>query len=109
VHNREIMKTRMFSLFLAAIVGFGLPGQAQGSFGSSFSPNEVKNAREKGDVVSLKSIFKRLKTRHGGHQIDANLFNKDGKQVYVIDWMTGRGERVRFDVDAKSGRVLSSN
>lgn len=103
------MKTGLLALTLAAFIGLGLPAQAQGSFGNSFSPNEVKNAREKGDVVSLKSIFKSLKSRHGGHQIDANLFNKSGKQVYVIDWITGRGERIRFDVDAKSGRVLSSN
>jgi uncharacterized membrane protein YkoI len=41
--------------------------------------------------------------------VDANLFNKNGGQVYVIDWMTGKGERVRFTVDAKSGRVISSS
>ena len=47
--------------------------------------------------------------RYGGYQVDANLYNRDRGQVYVIDWMTDKGERIQVTVDAKTGRILSSS
>ncbi|MBR9834635.1 MAG: hypothetical protein GYB42_05490 [Alphaproteobacteria bacterium] len=102
-------KTVLILAMLAMSVPLMPAMTASAQLGNSFTADQARNARDKGDVVPLKDIFRRLKSRHGGYQIDANLFNRGGKQVYVIDWMTGKGERVRFTVDAKSGRVLSSN
>ncbi len=103
------MKTIAATLVLAAMTAIAVPAHGQGQWGNSFTADEARNARDKGDVVPLRDIFRRLKQRYGGYQVDANLFNRDGGQVYVVDWMTEKGERVRFTVDAKSGRVLSSS
>lgn len=103
------MKKIALSLAFGALTLMALPMAAQAQLGNSFTADEARNARDKGDVVPLQDIFRKLKHQHGGYQIDANLFNRDGRQVYVVDWMTGKGERVRFTVDAKSGRVLSSS
>ena len=94
-----------------AIIALVLPGGAvaQGQWGNSFTADEARNARDKGDVMPLNDIFRQLKRQYGGFQVDANLFNRDDGQVYVIDWQTEKGERVRFTVDAKSGRVLSKD
>lgn len=105
----RVMKKLTLILAVLALSVPLTPFVASAQLGNSFTADQARNARDKGDVVPLKDIFRRLKNRHGGYQIDANLFNRGGKQVYVIDWMTGKGERVRFTVDAKSGRVLSSN
>lgn len=96
-----------FAALCLSIASFGAPAQAQ--LGNSFTPGEARNARDNGDVVPLREIFQDLKRQYGGYQIDANLFSRGTGQVYVIDWMTEKGERVRFTVDAKSGRVISRN
>ena len=102
-----VMKTLIASFALAGLALTSLPAQAQGPFGNSFTADEARDARDKGDVTPLRDIFRRLKQDYGGYQIDANLFNRPEGQVYVIDWMTAKGERVRFTVAAKSGRILS--
>ncbi len=103
----RVMKKIAASLVFGVLLAPALPMAAQAQLGNSFTPDEARNARDKGDVVPLRDIFRKLKRQYGGYQIDANLFNRAGGQVYVIDWMTGKGERVRFTVNAKSGRVLS--
>ena len=104
-----VMKKMLAILLVAACAAAPLPASAQGQYGNSFSADEARNARDKGDVVPLRDIFRRLKNRYGGYQIDANLYNRSGGQVYVIDWMTDKGERIQVTVDAKTGRILSSN
>lgn len=104
-----MMKKIILSAAFAALSFSALPAMAAAQLGNSFTADEARNARDKGDVVPLREIFRKLKRQHGGYQVDANLFNKNGGQVYVIDWMTGKGERVRFKIDAKSGRVISSS
>lgn len=103
------MKKLLVSVLIGACALTTLPAIAQPQLRDSFTPDEARNARNKGDVIPLRDIFRKLKQQHGGYQVDANLFNRGDGQVYVIDWMTGRGERVRFTIDAKSGRVLSAS
>ena len=103
------MKKTASILLIAALTAFAAPAHGQGQWGNSFTADEARTARDKGDVVPLRTIFNRLKSKYGGYQIDANLFNRDRGQVYVIDWMTDKGERIRVTVDAKTGRTLSTN
>ncbi|MEM7493049.1 MAG: PepSY domain-containing protein [Pseudomonadota bacterium] len=84
------------------------PFEARGQLYNSFTADEARNARDKGAVKPLNQIFQQLKKRYGGYQVDANLFNRNGTQVYVIDWVTENGRRMKFTVDAKTGRILSS-
>ena len=104
-----VMKKMLAILLVTALAAAPLPVMAQGKHGNSFSADEARNARDKGDVIPLRDIFRRLKNRYGGYQVDANLYNRGGGQVYVIDWMTDKGERIQVTVDAKTGRILSSN
>ncbi|MEM9938097.1 MAG: PepSY domain-containing protein [Pseudomonadota bacterium] len=100
------MKTAAISLTLIGLCVFAIPANAHAQVGNSFTADEARQARDRGAVVPLKDIFRDLKKRHGGYQIDANLYNRGNRQVYVIDWMTGKGERIRVEVDAKTGRVI---
>ncbi len=79
---------------------------AQGQWGNSFDRGGNQSANSN---VALSKVFKNLENRFGGHQISANEQMKNGQKVYIIVWMTGKGERKRFTVDARTGRVLSSN
>ena len=101
------MKWCLTLLLGLMIATSSLNAEAQGRFGSSFSADQAKSARDKGDIVPLGTIFQKLKRKYGGYQVDANLYNRNGNPVYVIDWMTGKGERLRITVNARTGRVLS--
>lgn len=103
------MKKLVVLFLFAAMTATALPGLAYSQGGNSFTADQARTARDKGDVVPLREIFRRLKNRYGGYQVDANLYNRDRGQVYEIDWMTGKGERIRVTVDAKTGRVLSTS
>lgn len=102
------MKKIAILLACGALIAAATPVLAQGQWGNSFTADEARDARNKGDVKSLNQIFRQLKREHGGYQVDANLFNRDGTQVYVIDWVTEKGRRMEFTVDAKTGRILRS-
>jgi len=102
------MKKIAILLAFIALTMTALPAQSQGKWGNSFTADEARNARDKGSVLPLRDIFRRLKGRYGGYQVDANLYNRDSGQVYVIDWMTDKGERMRITIDAKTGRTLST-
>lgn len=104
-----VMKKTAAIIAFAALTAFALPAHAQGQWGNSFTADEARDARDKGDVMPLREIFRRLKSRFGGYQVDANLYNRDRGQVYVVDWMTDKGERIRVTVDAKTGRILSTS
>ena len=101
------MKRLVFLLLICVLSTAFASATAQGRYGNSFSAEQAKSARDKGDIVSLKTIFDNLRKRYGGYQLDAELFNENGQPVYVIDWQTEKGERVQFRINARTGRVLS--
>lgn len=102
------MKKTLALLAFAVLAVTASPTLAQSQWGNSFTADEARDARNKGDTKPLNEIFRQLKRDFGGYQVDANLFNRKDSQVYVIDWVTENGRRMQFTVDAKTGRILSS-
>lgn len=98
------MKRILISLAIACAVP-AAPVAAQG-FQQSLDAGQANNAREKGDIIPLKTIFRNLKKKYGGYQLNAELFSKPGGgSEYRIEWLTGDGERKVFVVDAQTGRI----
>jgi hypothetical protein len=54
--------------------------------------------------VPLNSILRNLSERYGGRHLDAN---RSGNR-WIIAWMTGDGKRLTIEVDAVTGRVIST-
>lgn len=74
---------------------------------NSFSPGQARAAVKDGKNVPLSRIFKRLKREYGGYQLGADLFSTgNGNAEYVIGWIAGDGRKMRFRVDAKTGKIL---
>ena len=103
------MKKIAASSIVLALAMTAVPNLAQAQLGNSFTAGEARDARDKGNVVPLRDIFRQLKRQYGGYQVDANLYNRGGGQVYVIDWMTEKGERLRITVNAQTGRIISTS
>lgn len=54
--------------------------------------------------VPLSSVLRELKSRYGGQHLDAQ---KVGDR-YIISWITDDGRRLTIEVDAGTGRILST-
>ncbi len=54
--------------------------------------------------VSLNAVRRELQARYGGQMLDAQ---KTGDR-YIISWITQDGRRLTIEVDATSGRVIST-
>lgn len=104
-----VMKKIAASSIVLALAMTVVPSLAQAQLGNSFTADQARDARDKGNVMPLRDIFRQLKRQYGGYQVDANLYNRNGGQVYVIDWMTEKGERLRITVNARTGRIISTS
>ncbi|MGH1420265.1 MAG: PepSY domain-containing protein [Hyphomonas sp.] len=99
------MKRILSSLAVLALLAS--PVATAQSWSNSFSPGQARDAVKDGKNVPLSRIFKQLKREYGGYQLGADLFSTgNGNNEYVIDWMTGDGRKMRFRVDAKTGKIL---
>lgn len=104
-----IMKRMILALALGALP-MTPAAMAQGQWGSSFTADDARDARQKGEIKPLNEILRPIKSQYGGNMRDfVGLYEQGGRKVYIIDWVTGRGELVKFTIDAKTGRVISVN
>ncbi len=74
-------------------------------YSSQWSPSEARDARERGQTIPLKDVFKQLKKRYGGYQLDADLYSSRGGLEYHISWMTKDGRKIDLVVDARTGQI----
>ena len=92
-------------MFLAALAATGVviaPASAQrGGLGSTWAQPED---RDKERDVPLSSVLRDLRAQFGGKHLDAQ---KVGSR-YVIAWITGDGRRLTIEVDAATGRIIST-
>lgn len=98
----------MKRIFLSLVIAFAVPAApavAQ-KYGQNWTPDAANDAREDGKIIPLKNIFRKLKKRYGGRQLDADLYSLPGGRFeYRIDWETGSGEHKTFIVDAVNGNI----
>ena len=106
---RGVMKRIMLALALSALPVAHLPtASAQGQWGSSFTADDARTARQRGEIKPLNEILRPIRNQYGGTMRNfVGLYEQGDKKVYIIDWVTRRGELVQFTIDAESGRVLS--
>ena len=71
--------------------------------GSSWNENRGDDDRQEREVP-LGSVLRDLQMRYGGRHLDAQ---RRGDR-WVIPWMTEDGRRLTIEVDASSGRVVST-
>lgn len=85
---------------------FGAPPAIAQDWAQSWSSGEAREAVEEGRNVPLSQIFRQLRREYGGYQLGAELFTRPGGGAeYHIDWMTEDGRKMRFRVDARTGRI----
>lgn len=57
--------------------------------------------------VPLETVVGQMRRRFpGGHLLDADMQDRNGRAVYHVHWATGDGRRVDYIVDAETGQIL---
>ncbi|MGH7017141.1 MAG: PepSY domain-containing protein [Caulobacteraceae bacterium] len=68
--------------------------------------DEARQAVRGGRFTPLGRVIEGIGRRTPGRQLDAGLEYQDGRAVYRVLWMTDRGRRMDYIVDAETGRIL---
>ena len=72
------------------------PGVARGPEGMGRPP-----------MASLGWVIEGIRRQSPGRELDANVDYMDGRAVYRVRWLTARGRRMDYIVDAETGAILS--
>jgi len=78
----------------------GNPFQRGGGLDSQWADPE----RDKQHKVSLSDVLRNLRAQYGGRHLDAQEIGNR----YVISWITQDGRRLTIEVDAATGRIIST-
>ena len=94
---------------LTAVPALAQPGgRGRGGppdLGSTFSPHEARNAVEQGRHVPLRDIINEIQNRYPGRMLGAEL-ERGEPSIYVIDWLTPDGRKLRIRANAENGAIL---
>jgi uncharacterized membrane protein YkoI len=58
--------------------------------------------------VTMEEAIKTATAQFPGKVLEAELENEDGKAVYEVEIVNASGETREFEIDAQSGKILSS-
>lgn len=81
---------------------------------TSFGVAMSHDGKEKVDVanlatsVTMEEAIKTATTQFPGKVLEAELESEDGKAVYEVEIVNASGEIREFEIDAQSGKILSS-
>ncbi|MGB5064158.1 MAG: PepSY domain-containing protein [Candidatus Competibacter sp.] len=79
---------------------------AAGSVMAGRDPDEIRQLRGTGQILSLETIIANHRTRHpGGQLLEAELESKHGSYVYELKFLSGDGVVREFEYDARTGEL----
>lgn len=70
---------------------------------------KAKRLQKSGDIVAVEQILNKVRKSHTGRVIEVDLADQDGRYLYEIELVDGRGEVRRFYFDAKTGEEAKGN
>lgn len=87
-------------------------GRAPNSLGADWrqQQDEARQGVRQGRYMPLAQVLPELRRRSPGRQLDAGLEQAwDGRPVYRVRWGAANGRRIDYIIDARTGRVISSD
>ena len=63
-------------------------------------------AVQAGQVLPLRSVLERLEREHPGQVLGVELENEGERWIYEIKLLQAGGQRIKLELDAKTGEVL---
>lgn len=87
---------------LALLGGLGMPC----AWPRDGDHERALQAVQGGQVLPLRSVLERLEREHPGQVLEVELEDEDGRWVYEIKLLQSGGQRIKLELDAKTGEVL---
>lgn len=100
---KRMRRLFLFSCLICAL-GWGPVAQA----GSPLSHEQIREARQKGEVRSLRWVMQQIQPQYPGRLLDAELIQKNGHYIYRIKLLQSGGYVSRLVVDAFTAEILKS-
>lgn len=86
---------------LALLLGIGL---AWADHPEHYDHNTIKRLRDAGEILPLETIIKKFqKTYSRGRILEAELENEDGRYIYELVILDGKGRVRELEYDAHTG------
>lgn len=80
-----------------------IPGAAVGDA----DHDGLREALERDELVSFRSIFDWIEQRYDGRVLEVDLEDEDGALIYEVDLLTPDGHKIEFEFDARSGALIA--
>lgn len=96
---------RFLRLFCSALIWVSvvsLPVQAQ----PSLSHEQIRQARHKGEIKSLRWVLEQIQPQYPGRIIDVDLEHKHGLYIYKIKILQRGGYINKLYIDANTAEIL---
>lgn len=97
---------RRFFLLFCLLIGLGWGAVA--SAGEPLSHEQIREARQKGEVRSLRWVMQQIQPQYPGRLLDAELIHKNDHYIYRIKLLQPGGYVSRLVVDAYTAEILKS-
>ena len=100
-----MVRRSRLALLAALAVTFAAanPADAQRGNRGGFRQDWDQGGQENQRKVDLSQVLRELRMQYGGRHLDAQVAG----DRYIISWITEDGRRMTFEVDARTGRVIS--
>lgn len=76
--------------------------------GPTLSYEQIREAREKGEIRSLRWVMQQIQAAYPGRLLDAELRHKKGRYIYRIKLLQPGGYVSKLVVDAYTAEILKS-
>ena len=68
--------------------------------------DRARDAVKAGQVMPLRAVLERLEREHPGQVLEVELEDDNGRWLYEIKLLQAGGQRIKLELDAKTGEVL---
>jgi len=94
---------RFFALLLVlTALSPALPASARGDR----DHDAARKAFERGEILPLSDILKRLQKTAPGEVLEVELEREDGRLIYEIEILERSGRVLEYEIDARTGDIL---
>jgi uncharacterized membrane protein YkoI len=100
------MKALRLTLVLLTLAGAALPVAVRAD---DDDHDRARSLVERGRIKPLDEILARLPASYRGEVLSVELDEDDGRYVYEIELLTADGRRVKVEVDAARGTIVSGD
>lgn len=105
--DAAVMSPRIIRLLLITALAMGTVPAVADDDDDHRRRDDIDAAVRKGEILQLSEILKRVKPQIDGKILEIEFENNKNNPIYEIYVLDRSGRRLEYEVDARSGNILS--